>query len=402
MSTLAGKRILLGVTGGIAAYKAAELVRLLRAEGANVRVVMTEAATAFVTPLTFQALSDNPVHLRLLDATEESAMGHISLARWAEAILVAPATADFIARLRLGLADDLLSSLCLASDAPIFLAPAMNRLMWESAATQDNVRLLKERGVRLLGPTAGEQACGEVGQGRMVEPSDLRDELKAALQNGALAGLSVLVSAGPTREPIDPIRYISNRSSGKMGYAIAQVAQEAGAAVTLVSGPVALPAPRVQAVVNVESAGEMYRAVISRAPHHDIYIGVAAVTDYAPTVAANSKIKKHADETIIHLTKTPDVLSAVAELEHRPFTVGFAAETDRLEQYARQKLTTKAIDMIAANWVGKSSGGFESDENALQVYWSEGERYLAMAPKTELARQLIDLIAERYHAKHSA
>ncbi len=402
MSTTAQKQILLGVTGGIAAYKAAELVRLLRAEGAAVRVVMTQAARAFVTPLTFEALSNEPVHLTLLDATEESAMGHISLARWANVILIAPATADFIARLRLGLADDLLATLCLATDAPIVLAPAMNRLMWENAATQENIRCLQDRGIRVFGPAAGEQACGEVGWGRMLEPVEICNQLEWIFQNGALAGLTVLISAGPTREPIDPVRYISNRSSGRMGYALAQAAQEAGAAVSLVSGPVSLPAPRVQEMVSVERAEEMYQAVVSRAIYHDIYIGAAAVADYTPATVAISKIKKQTGETMIHLIKTPDILSAVAALEDGPFTVGFAAETDRVEDYARQKLAAKCIDMIAANRVGQTRGGFESHENALQVYWNGGQRTLEMAPKTRLARQLIELIAERYHAKNPA
>lgn len=402
MTNLAGKHIVLGVTGGIAAYKSAELTRLLRNAGASVRVAMTRAATAFVSPLTFQALSANPVHTELLDTGAESGMGHISLARWADLVLIAPATADFIAKLRIGLGDDLLSTLCLATRAPIAVAPAMNHAMWENPATQENVRGLSDRGVRILGPAEGDQACGEVGLGRLLEPQRILEELESFFAGGVLAGLSVLISAGPTREPIDPVRYISNRSSGKMGYALAEAAARAGAKVSLVTGPTALKSPQVNEVSWVESAEDMYRCIMSKVPSADIYIGAAAVADYAPETAANRKIKKNQSEMVLTLRKTQDILSAVSGSAERPFTVGFAAETDKLEDYARQKLAAKSLDMVAANWVGRDQGGFENDDNALFVCWNGGETYLPLASKKTLAEQLIRLIAERYHAQNSA
>lgn len=395
MSRLAEKRILLGVTGGVAAYKAAALTRLLRGSGACVRVAMTRAATAFVAPLTFQALSGNPVHLDLLDPAAESAMGHISLARWADLVLIAPASADFIAKLRAGLADDLLSTLCLAAEAPLALAPAMNRAMWANPATRDNVACLRARGVRLLGPAEGEQACGESGPGRMLEPEEIRLEAERLFAKPCLAGQSVLVSAGPTREAIDPVRYLTNRSSGKMGYAVAEAALAAGARVTLVSGPVALAAPAGVELVRVESAAQMFEAVLAAAPAHDIYIGAAAVADYAPAEAAGRKIKKHGETLTLALVRTRDILKAVADLPGRPFTVGFAAETDGLETYARQKLENKGLDMVAANRVGQPRGGFDSDENALRVFWRGGEADLPMAAKADLAARLVELVAER-------
>ncbi|CAL1239291.1 bifunctional phosphopantothenoylcysteine decarboxylase/phosphopantothenate--cysteine ligase CoaBC [Candidatus Methylocalor cossyra] len=401
MANLADKHIVLGVTGGIAAYKAAELTRALRRSGAQVRVVMTRAATAFVTPLTFQALSGNPVHLELLDPAEEQAMGHIDLARWADAILVAPATADFIARLRIGLADELLPALCLAATAPIVLAPAMNRAMWENRATQANVRALERRGVRILGPAEGEQACGESGPGRLLEPAAILAALAQLWEPGRLAGLSVLISAGPTREAIDPVRYIGNRSSGKMGYALAEAAKAAGAQVSLVSGPVALPPPAVDEVVRVESAADMYRAVLERAERCAIYIGAAAVADYTPTATAPRKVKKTAAQWTLTLTRTQDILSAVAALPNPPFTVGFAAETEQVEEYARQKRLAKGLDLVAANRVGAGQG-FDADDNALFVCWSGGETSLPLAPKKILAAQLIALIAERYHGQNPA
>lgn len=401
MIDLRPQHILLGVTGGIAAYKAAELVRLLRKAGAEVRVVMTQAARAFVQPLTFEALSGYPVRHEWLPSGGGGAMEHIDLARWADAILVAPASADFLARIRVGLADDLLATLCLATEAPIFLAPAMNRVMWEHPATQENVQVLAARGVKLLGPGEGEHACGESGLGRMLEPEELVRELTSLLRrDGGLAGIKVLVSAGPTREPIDPVRFLSNRSSGKMGYAVAEAARDEGARVTLVSGPVELAAPAGVEVLRVETAAEMYQAVIERCADHDIYIGAAAVADYTPVDRHEVKLKKQAEELHLNLRRTPDILRAVASLPRRPFVVGFAAETDRLEEYARSKLETKGVDMIAANWVGDSSpGGFERDENAFYVCWHGGERYLSLAPKKEIARDLLRLIAERYHAQ---
>lgn len=400
MSALNGKKILLGVTGGIAAYKAAELVRLLRGAGASVRVVMTRAATGFVTPLTFQALSGEPVHLALLDTAEEAAMGHIHLARWADLVLVAPATANFIARLRAGLADDLLTTLCLATTASLTLCPAMNQAMWQHPATRENAALLLQRGVRLLGPVEGYQACGETGPGRMLEPAAIVEALGGLSGDGPLAGIRILVSAGPTREPLDPVRYLTNRSSGKMGYALARAAAERGAAVRLVSGPTGLPEPPVHELIRVESAREMYDAVLARAGTTDIYIGTAAVADYAPEPAPN-KLKKAAETLVLTLGKTRDILAAVAALANRPFTVGFAAETDHLETYARDKLAAKSLDMVAANRVGERQG-FDVDDNALFVCWPGGETHLPLAPKNLLAHQLLHLIADRYHAQHSA
>jgi len=402
LTNLTGKHIVLGITGGIAAYKAAELTRLLRNAGASVRVAMTHAATAFVSPLTFQALSANPVHTELLDTGEESAMGHISLARWADLVLIAPATADFIAKLRAGLGDDLLSTLCLATRAPIAVAPAMNQAMWDNPATQENVRCLRDRGMRILGPEEGGQACGEVGMGRLLEPQQICDELGSFFDNGVLAGLSVLISAGPTREAIDPVRYISNRSSGKMGYALAEAATQAGAKVSLVTGPTALNAPRVHDLSRVESAADMYRSIMDKVSSANIYIGAAAVADYCPAAPEKQKIKKNESEMVLTLKKTQDILSAVSASEKRPFTVGFAAETDQLEDHARQKLAAKSLDIVAANWVGREQGGFENDDNALFVCWNGGHAYLPLAPKKTIAEQLIRLIAERYHAQNPA
>lgn len=401
MHPLASHKILLGVTGGIAAYKAAELTRLLTGAGAEVQVAMTQAATGFVAPLTFQALSGRPVHLELLDPAQETAMGHIQLARWADTVLIAPASADFIAKLRAGLADDLLSTLCLAATVPLAIAPAMNRAMWDHPATRDNIACLERRGVRVLGPASGAQACGETGPGRMLEPAAILAAL-AAWRGGAglLAGTRVLITAGPTREPIDPVRYISNRSSGKMGYAVAAAALAEGAEVALVSGPTALPPPQVHEFVAVESAAEMYAAVMARAESCGIYIGTAAVADYTPVAAAPQKIKKTLAETQIALTRTPDILGTVAGLARRPFTVGFAAETHDLENYARQKLAGKALDMVAANQVGQGLG-FDAEDNALFVCWPGGDTRLPFAPKRRLAEQLVRLIAERHRAAGS-
>jgi phosphopantothenoylcysteine decarboxylase/phosphopantothenate--cysteine ligase len=401
LSRLINKRILLGVTGGIAAYKAAEVVRLLRKEGADVRVVMTTAATTFVTPLTFQALSGNPVHLHLLDAREESAMDHIRLARWADLILIAPATADCLARMRMGLADDLLSTLCLAALAPLAVAPAMNGAMWEHPATRENVEVLRGRGVTVIGPGSGDLACGETGWGRMLEPEYIVDQLFQTLGGGPMENLSVLISAGPTREPIDPVRYIGNRSSGKMGYALAAAAAAMGARVTLVSGPTALGDPPGLATRRVETAADMYETVLELSASHDIYIGAAAVADYTPSHVAPSKIKKADQDLHIGLTRTRDILQAVAESAPRPFTVGFAAETDDLERYAKGKLQSKGLDMIAANWIGQGEGGFDSDRNALTVYWPGGERNIPLASKQEIANHLLALILEHFHAKNS-
>ena len=400
LTPLANKRILLGVTGGIAAYKSAELTRLLRASGAEVRVVMTQAATAFVGVLTFQALSGHRVYMDLLDAGQEVTMGHIQLARWADLVLIAPASADFMARLRLGLADDLLATLCLATEAPIILAPAMNRVMWQNVATQDNLHCLEGRGISRLGPAEGEQACGETGLGRMLEPVLIRDALLQRFSPGKLANRTVLITAGPTREPIDPVRYISNRSSGKMGYSLTQAARAEGAQVTLVSGPVALTAPYGIERVSVETAEQMYAAVMARAASHDIFIGAAAVADYSPVQQAEQKIKKQSQNMNLSLRKTQDILAEVAGLKNRPFTVGFAAETDQLERYAEAKFQKKSLDMIAANQVGQAQGGFESEENALLVIWKGGRIQLPMAPKSRIAQQLIELIAHHYEQKN--
>ncbi len=398
MKQLSGKHILLGVTGSIAAYKSAELVRLLRDAGAEVRVVMTQAAGAFITPLTLQALSGHPVHSELLDAGAEAAMGHIELARWADAVLVAPASADCIARLAQGRANDLLAAVCLVCEAPLAVAPAMNRAMWENAATVENIDTLRRRGIRIMGPAQGEQACGEVGPGRLLEPEQLREALSALFQTGSLAGCRVLVTAGPTREAIDPVRYISNRSSGKMGFAVATAAAEAGAEVTLVSGPVALQTPPRVRRIDVEDAAAMYAVVLEHAAACDIFISVAAVADYRPVSVAPRKLKKSTADLNLELQANPDILAAVAGLPGAPFTVGFAAETDSLDSNARHKLATKGIDMIAANNVADGQG-FDRDDNALQVYWRDGETQLARTGKSRLARQLVEVIARLYAGK---
>lgn len=398
--SLQRRRILLGVTGSVAAYKVAELVRQLRAAGAEVQVVMTEAATRFITPLTLQALSGRPVRTELWDTAAEAAMGHIELARWAQLVVVAPASADFLAKLRVGRADDLLSTLCLATEAPIAVVPAMNQRMWQHPATQENISVLKGRGVQIWGPEEGAQACGEVGPGRMLEVVELRARIAARLCSGPLRGKKVLITAGPTREAVDPVRFLSNRSSGKMGYAVAQAAIEAGAQVILVSGPTALEPPPVAELVRVESAWEMYQAVMARVQGVEIFIAAAAVADYTPAVVQAVKIKKGVDRLCLELVKTQDILAEVAKLPGGPFTVGFAAETENLEEYARAKLERKGLDMLAANWVGRGVG-FEVDENSLWVLWPGGERYLPPLSKMELARQLLALIVERYEAENS-
>lgn len=393
--SLQNKQILLGITGGIAAYKSAELVRRLKEFGATVRVVMTAAATEFITPLTLQALSGNPVHTSLLDTEAEAAMGHIALARWADAILVAPCSADFMAKLVAGEGGDLLSTLCLASTAPLAIAPAMNQAMWHNSATQQNVSLLQNRGLRIFGPAQGDQACGDSGLGRMQEPAQLATELAQLFSTGLLAGQTVVVTAGPTREAIDPVRYISNHSSGKMGYAIAEAAIEAGAKVTLISGPVNLDAPDRCTLVAVTTAAEMYREAMRYAPQSHLFIGAAAVADYSPRMVASQKIKKSTDTMVIELEKTPDVIAAVASLECRPFTVGFAAETEQVDSHAKQKLQKKNLDMIIANDVSDQSIGFNSDDNAVSVISHQGVISLGKVKKTTLARQLIKEIASQ-------
>ena len=396
-----GKRILIGVTGGIAAYKSAELVRRLRERGAEVQVVMTAAAREFVGALTFQALSGRAVRTDLWDSAAEAAMGHIELARWAEWVLVAPASADFLARLASGRADDLLSTLCLATQAPIAVAPAMNRIMWANAATVANIAVLRERGVHILGPAAGEQACGEVGEGRMLEPIELADRLEERLPpQGALRGCRVLITAGPTRERIDPVRFISNRSSGKMGFAVAQAAREAGGEVVLVSGPVSLATPPGVRRVDVESAEAMLAAVQAEVAAADIFVSTAAVADYRPASPSKQKIKKTSDTLHLDMERTADVLATVAARADRPFVVGFAAETESVEQNARAKLLKKNLDMIAANEVSHTKG-FDCEENHLIVLWRNDRRDLGAGPKLALARELVRLIAESYQATRS-
>lgn len=394
------RKILLGVTGGIAAYKSPDLVRRLMDQGAEVQVVMSRGAQQFVTALTFQAVSGRPVRDDLWDERGEAAMGHIELARWADEIVIAPATADFLAKLARGFAEDLLTTLCLATTAPITVAPAMNRQMWANPATQANVRILKERGVRVLGPASGEQACGEVGVGRMIEPAEIVAEVFTARGGpGPLQGLKVVVSAGPTREKIDPVRFISNRSSGKMGYAVAEAAREAGANVVLVSGPVQIPTPLGVDRVDVESAEQMLSAVQSNLVGADIFISAAAVSDYRCREIASEKIKKTSDTLNLELGRAPDVLATVSRSAAPPFLVGFAAETEHVERNALSKLTNKNLDMIAANKVGDGLA-FDKDENALTVYWPGGKQELSMTSKAALARQLVALIAERYHARN--
>jgi len=394
-----GKRVLLGITGGIAAYKSPDLVRRLRERGAEVQVVMTAAAARFVTATTFQAVSGRSVRTDLWDSAAEAAMGHIELARWADAVLIAPASADFLARLASGRADDLLATLCLATEAPIAVAPAMNHLMWANAATRANVAQLVARGVLVLGPATGDQACGETGEGRMLEPLELAEQLAALLAaGGELAGRRVLITAGPTRERLDPVRFVSNRSSGKMGFAVAQAARAAGAEVILVSGPVSLPTPPGVTRIDVESAADMLAAVLRELPGTDVFVSTAAVADYRPVRAASQKIKKSSDTLELSLERTPDVLATVAARSERPFVVGFAAETESVEQNARTKLMKKNLDMIAANEVGDDKA-FDSDENQLIVL-ARGARYeLGRAGKLALARGLVSLIARELAAR---
>ena len=395
MNPAAPRRVLLGVAGGIAAYKACELVRRLRERDIEVRVVLTAGAARFVTATTFQALSGQPVRESLWDAGAEAAMGHIELARWADLILVAPASANLLARLAHGMADDLLTTLCLASDRPLWLAPTMNRLMWAHPATQANRDTLLARGARLLGPGSGAQACGEIGEGRMLEPAAIVAELLAQTAGSVLAGCRVLISAGPTHEDLDPVRYIGNRSSGRMGFALAEAAALAGAAVTLVAGPVALDTPAgVTRRIDVRSARQMHEAMLEQARQADIVIATAAVADYRPAQVFANKLKKQGGPLTLELVENPDILRELAALRPRPFLVGFAAETDNLEAHARAKLAAKGVDLIAANAVG-AGVGIETADNALSVFWAGGARALPRADKRVLARQLIALIAER-------
>lgn len=385
--------VLLGITGGIAAYKAPDLVRRLRERGADVRVVMTSNASQFVTATTLQAVSGYPVRDSLWDDDAEAAMGHIELARWADTVLVAPATADFLSRLAQGAADDLLSTLCLATRAAIVVAPAMNHVMWTSAAVTANCERLAERGVRIIGPAEGEQACGEWGPGRMLEPVEIAERICGA--PGPLAGRRVLITAGPTREALDPVRYLTNHSSGKMGYALAEAARDAGAKVVLLSGPVSLAAPRGVERIDIESAEGLRDEALARAVDADIFIAAAAVADYRPADVAPGKIKKTGETLSLDFVRTPDVLAEVAALPDAPFTVGFAAETDDVIDNARTKLERKKLDMIVANEVGGGKA-FGTDDNAVHAIWAGGDRAWPKAPKREIARGLVELIAERF------
>jgi len=395
--SLANKNVLLGVSGGIAAYKSAELVRELARAQAQVRVVMTRPAKKFITPLTFQALSGNPVLSdEFKHAESANGMDHIALARWADAVLIAPASANTIAKLTHGGADDLLSTTCLATKAPIALAPAMNQAMWNNSATQDNVELLRKRGLLFFGPAAGSQACGDVGEGRMFEPHQLLLSLSNLFNTGELTGINVMVTAGPTREPIDPVRYISNRSSGRMGYAIAEAAHDAGANVQLISGPVSLPSPDNIECISVTTAQEMFDAVQAGIETQQIFISCAAVADYRPITKQPEKIKKLHDDLSVTMVRNPDIIAEVARQDNKPFVVGFAAETRELNKYAKQKLERKRLDMIASNDVSDDNIGFDSPENALEVFWTGGHCSLERDTKTKIARRLIGLIAERY------
>lgn len=402
MRPLAGKHIVVGVTGSIAAYKAADLIRRLRDEGAELRVVMTQGAAEFITPLTLQTLSGHPVAMELLDADQESAMGHIALARWADWVLIAPASADTIARLTHGRADDLLTALILATESPVALAPAMNNKMWSHPATQENLASLRARGVQVIGPGSGDQACGEQGEGRLLEPNEIIAELSQLAVPAQLEGKRVLITAGPTYEPIDPVRFIGNRSSGKMGFALAQAAKQAGAEVTLIAGPVSLPTPTGIQRHDVETAQQMLEAVNAHKAHNDIFISCAAVADYRPIEVEANKIKKATHDTLlVALEPTIDIVASVAnEPEHNLFVVGFAAETRHIADYARDKLQRKKLDMIAANQVGNGRG-FAVDDNALQVFWDGGEQVLPLATKSQLARDLMTLIIKRFYAKNS-
>ncbi len=398
MAHLFNRNVVLGVSGGIAAYKSAELVRQLKERGADVRVVMTRGAQEFITPLTLQALSGHPVHTELLDTEAELGMGHIELARWADLLIIAPATADLIARLASGRADDLLTTVALATAAPKLVAPAMNQQMWRDPATSANIDTLQDRGMSLVGPASGEQACGDVGPGRMEQPANIALAAAGLFANGALAGRRVVITAGPTREALDPVRYLSNHSSGKMGYALAAAAVDAGAQVTLVSGPVQLATPEHAERVDVVSAAQMLEACLARLADCDLFIACAAVADYRPATVAAGKIKKDAEHITLELERTTDILATVSGHAQAPFTVGFAAETHDVEHYARGKLERKQLDMIVANDVSDTAIGFNSDQNAVTVFWQQGSCALAQASKSTIARELIALIAQRMEA----
>ena len=402
MSALTHKRVLLGISGGIAAYKCVELVRRLREQGAEVRVVMTAAAKAFITPLTLQAVSGHPVADDLLDPAAESSLGHIQLAKWADLVLLAPATADLMARMAAGMGNDLLTTLCLATNAPLAIAPAMNQQMYQAQVTQENIAKLAARGALIWGPAEGAQACGDVGPGRMLEPAELCQRVSQHFaQQQDLAGIAVLITAGPTREALDPVRFISNHSSGKMGYAIAAAAAARGATVTLVSGPVNLPTPAGVKRIDVESALQMQSAVMTEVTHHQIFIACAAVADYRAACVAPEKIKKAGDEISLTLVKNPDIVAGVGAMTtQRPFVVGFAAETQNVEQYARDKLARKNLDLICANDVSLPGQGFNAAQNALHLFWKDGQHSLALDSKAALGQQLRDNIVRLY--RHTA
>ncbi|MFY8352151.1 bifunctional phosphopantothenoylcysteine decarboxylase/phosphopantothenate--cysteine ligase CoaBC [Pseudoalteromonas sp. SSM20] len=394
------KKIVLGITGGIAAYKCAELTRRLTENGAQVKVVMTDSAQQFITPLTMQAVSGNPVSTSLLDPAAEAAMGHIEFAKWADLILIAPASANTIAKMAHGMADDLLTTLVLATPAKVAIAPAMNQQMYAHPATQQNLQKLSEYGVSIWGPASGEQACGDVGKGRMLEPNELVELCLMREDTPLLAGKTVTITAGPTREALDPVRFISNHSSGKMGFSLARAAKALGANVNLISGPVNLTTPSEVNRFDVESAQQMHDAAMELAVNSDVFIGCAAVADYKATTTANNKIKKQGDTMTIELSKNPDIIASVAALEeNRPFTVGFAAETNDVANYAKGKLKNKNLDMICANDVSDSSIGFNSENNAMTLFWPEGERHLSLQSKQQISHLILKEIASKLTAK---
>ncbi|ANO33950.1 bifunctional phosphopantothenoylcysteine decarboxylase/phosphopantothenate--cysteine ligase CoaBC [Vibrio breoganii] len=397
MQPLEGKKIVLGISGGIAAYKCAELTRRLSERGAQVKVVMTKAAKEFITPLTMQAVSGQPVSESLLDPAAEASMGHIEIAKWADLVLLAPATADLIARMAAGMGNDLLTTVVLATDAPVAVAPAMNQQMYKNVATQENIATLQRRGMSIWGPASGEQACGDIGAGRMLEPMQLVERCIAQFQPKLLQGKKIVITAGPTQEAIDPVRFISNHSSGKMGYALAEQAARLGAEVTLISGPVNLATPANVTRINVWSAEQMHKAAMEHAPLSHVFIGCAAVADYRPAEIAEQKMKKvdGSDELVVRMVKNPDIIAGVANLTHnRPFTVGFAAETQDVEKYALDKLSRKKLDLICANDVSQAGIGFNSNDNALNLYWPNGHKNFPLASKQALAQSILEQINE--------
>jgi phosphopantothenoylcysteine decarboxylase/phosphopantothenate--cysteine ligase len=401
LSHIDGRRVLLGVTGSIAAYKSPDLVRRLKEQGAEVRVVMTASAEKLVSPTVFHAVSGEPVRGDIWDSEAEAAMGHIELAKWADLILIAPATANIIAQLAAGSAESLLTTLVLASEAPTYIAASMNQAMWSDSATQSNVEILRKRKVQFIGPDSGDQACGDTGMGRMTEPADIVKHLLTGGLPGPLDGLHLLITAGPTREAIDPVRFISNRSSGKMGFALAKAAADAGAHVTLIAGPVNLATPPRLTRIDVESTQQMYDAALELVVDADIYVGAAAVADYRPINSYTQKIKKSADTMSLEMTRAPDILRTIAAMEGAPFTVGFAAETEKLEEYAGRKLVDKRLDMIVANQVGENLC-FDADDNEVVVLWQDGRQSMPKASKAFLAIDLVEIIAQRYKAKQNA